>query len=235
MDTQPLLSIEPAPKRPIDLFDQYRWHILAGLLVIGAVGIYLIFVPPKTTLAGSDVVVAKNDGVTTASTQTSATENTTPAAGQVVVDIAGAVKQPGVYHVASTSIIEDVITAAGGFASTADMNAIAHQINRAEAVTDHGKIYIPKKGEATLVYTSPASTSSTSSSPTATQPTGAKININTASESDLEVLPTIGPVLAQRIIDYRMQNGPFAKIEDIENVNGISDAKFAQFKDLITI
>jgi competence protein ComEA len=68
-----------------------------------------------------------------------------------------------------------------------------------------------------------------------TNPPKAKVNINTASQADLESLPRIGPKVAQRIIDYRNQNGNFKKIEDIMKVKGIGEKLFAQIKDLITV
>ncbi|MCS6911025.1 MAG: ComEA family DNA-binding protein, partial [Anaerolineales bacterium] len=64
---------------------------------------------------------------------------------------------------------------------------------------------------------------------------GTKININTATLAELDTLPRIGPVIAQRIIDYRTANGPFRRIEDIQNVRGIGPATFEQIKDLITV
>jgi comEA protein len=68
-----------------------------------------------------------------------------------------------------------------------------------------------------------------------TNPPKAKININTAGQAELESLPRIGPKVAQRIIDYRNQNGNFKKIEDIMKVKGIGEKLFAQIKDLITV
>jgi competence protein ComEA len=64
---------------------------------------------------------------------------------------------------------------------------------------------------------------------------GALININTATQAELESLPRIGPAIAQRIIEYRTANGPFQTIEEIMNVKGIGPATFAQIKDLITV
>jgi competence protein ComEA len=225
-------SLSTLKPKKADLLDQYRWYILSGLAVILSIGIYLMFVPPQIALSpGADVMVAGDTASVSGLVDSKADTIYT---GQIVVDVAGAIQQPGVYHIANGSIIEDAITAAGGFSNQADMNAVAHQINRAEELTDHGKIYIPKKGEsvASIVYTNPTPSSSTT--PPANQ-TKTKININTASGVELEILPTIGPILSQRIVDYRIQNGSFGSIEDIKNVNGISDSRFDQFKDLITI
>jgi competence protein ComEA len=226
------MEIPPLPStsfdKPIDLFDKYRWPILGVLSVILAVGIYLAVTPPPIRLGDEANVMLAGE------------ENTPPAEGQVagdsisgdlVIDVAGAVAKPGVYRLAGGSIVEDAINAAGGFARIADLDAVAKQINRAELLNDHVKVYIPKKGDTMIVATS--TTDSLPTGPIAGNQ--AKINLNTASNTELELLPTIGPVMAQRIVDYRIQNNGFKSIDEIKNVNGISDAKFAQLRDLITI
>jgi competence protein ComEA len=68
-----------------------------------------------------------------------------------------------------------------------------------------------------------------------TNPPKGKVNINTATQADLESLPRIGPKVAQRIIDYRSQNGNFKKVEDLMKVKGIGEKIFAQIKDMITV
>ena len=64
---------------------------------------------------------------------------------------------------------------------------------------------------------------------------GAKVNVNTATETELEALPGIGPVLAQRIVDYRTQHGPFATIDALDDVSGIGPATLADLRDLVTV
>lgn len=80
-----------------------------------------------------------------------------------------------------------------------------------------------------------AGASTTSNAPTAVQPISGKININTATTTELDTLPGIGPVYAGRIIDYRNQNGGFKSIEEIKNIKGIGDKTFEKFRDRITI
>lgn len=204
-----------------DWFDQYKYYILAFLLIVMASGLYLILTPPITTLADSpDVRVAGN---TSELTIASATQSTN---GQIVVDIAGGVIHSGIYWLNAGSIIEDAIKASGGFSRLADLDAVGKTINRAQELTNHGKIYIPKKGDTAIVYT-PTTTSSATASST--------ININTADNAELDLLPGIGPVLSQRIIDYRIQNGNFDSVDDLKNVPGIGDKLFDQLKDLVTI
>jgi competence protein ComEA len=144
--------------------------------------------------------------------------------GDISVYVSGAVAKPDVYKLPYGSIAKDAIAAAGGATSDADLN----HVNLAQVLADGQQIYIPKVGE--VPTTAPAGTKGTQA-PVVTGP----ININTASEAELETLPHIGPSIAGKIIDYRTKHGPFAKIEDIQNVQGIGPATFAQIKDLITV
>ncbi|MBU1092213.1 helix-hairpin-helix domain-containing protein [Patescibacteria group bacterium] len=151
---------------------------------------------------------------------------------KITVDVAGAVNQPGVYELASGQIIEDAITMAGGIADMADLTLTAKIINRAALVQDHGKIYIPIKGD------TPASISAETATNTSLVGSSGLIsiiNINTASATELDRLSGIGPIIAGRIIDYRQKYGAFKRKEDIVKVSGIGSAMYAKIKDQITI
>lgn len=147
------------------------------------------------------------------------------------VQIVGAVHQPGVYQFSPGSRLNDAVQAAGGLLAEAD----ASQINLAAPLTDGSLVTIPYKAE----LNSPAldETDSAPSPDTRSGPvieTG-PVNINTATLEELESLPEIGPVIAQRILDYRQANGPFTTLEAIQNVDGIGPVTFEQIKGLITI
>lgn len=144
--------------------------------------------------------------------------------GDINVYVSGAVAKPDVYKLPHGSLAKDAIAAAGGATSDADLN----HVNLAQALTDNQQLYIPKVGE---VPTPGPTAAKGTQAPVVTGP----ININTATEAELESLPHIGPSIASKIIDYRTKHGPFAKIEDIQNVQGIGPAIFAQIKDLITV
>jgi len=211
-------TFEPKP----DWFDRYKYYLLAVLLIILAGSIYLILTPPAATLA--DTADTRLAGGTELSVVSADPAN------QLVVDIAGGVIKPGIYWLNTGSIIEDAIKAAGGFSKSADLNAIGKTINRAQELTNHGKVYIPKVDDTNLVYPSPSPTN-----PSTTQPTGNLINLNTADNAELDLLPGIGEILSQRIIDYRLQHDGFSTIDELKEVPGINDSRFEQIKDLVTI
>lgn len=134
------------------------------------------------------------------------------------VDIEGAVKNPGVYSLKPEDRVEDAIKAAGGPLPEADLSKVSKSL--AAKVVDGERIIVPFFNN----YNSGEQDNSSE-----------KININTASLEELDKLPGIGPSTAQKIIDYREQNGGFESIEEIMEVSGIGESKFEKIKDLITI
>ena len=158
------------------------------------------------------------------------TPRATATLASIIVDVRGAVAKPGVYTLPLGSRVQDALAQAGDVQS----NAETRGLNLARKLNDGEQIYVPTVGEATL--TPPAPTKSAASgAPAATKAPAGKINVNTATIAELDTLPGIGPTIAQRIVDYRAQNGDFKKIEDLKQVRGIGDALFDQIKDLITV
>ncbi len=145
----------------------------------------------------------------------------------IKVYIVGQVKYPGVLEVPRDCRLNDVVEMAGGFLPDADLM----RVNLAIKVQDEGMYIIPKKGEE-LPETGDIIQNS---SMIGSQGQNQKININTADQSQLETLPRIGPTIAKNIIEYRKQNGPFKRIEDIMNVPRIGEKTFQGLKDLITV
>jgi competence protein ComEA len=155
-------------------------------------------------------------------TQASAPIEITPitiAEPEIFVDVTGAVNKPGVYTLTGKSRVIDAIKAAGDSAPGADLSTI----NLARVLTDGEQIYV----DATVVNSSGVRVS------TAIH-TG-PININRATARQLDALDGIGPVIAQRIIDYRKINGSFLTVDDLQKVSGIGAAKFAQIKAKVRI
>lgn len=152
---------------------------------------------------------------------------------KILIHISGCVKNNTVVSLPEGSRINDAIEAAGGLTNDADLT----NINLAYILEDGEKIYIPKKGEevAEESYTSVITSEISSIKSGASASKTSKININKATQTDLETIPGIGPSTALKIIDYREENGKFNSIEDIKNVSGIGDAKYEKMKDYITV
>lgn len=146
-----------------------------------------------------------------------------PTEKPVIVYITGAVPRPGVYALPKNARVQDAISAAGGFLAEAQKA----DINLAALVEDGEKLDIPYLEGASPVLGTPV--------PSVVAVTTELININIASGGELETLPGIGPTTAQKIIDYREQNGPFLSTEDIINVPGIGPGTYERIKDLITV
>jgi competence protein ComEA len=138
---------------------------------------------------------------------------------EIFVDVAGAVNNPGVYSLSGKSRVIDAIKAAGDSAPGADLSTI----NLARIVSDGEQIYVD------------SSSSGRSSGSVKRNIRTGPINLNRATKSQLDTLDGIGPVIAQRIIDFRKVNGPFLTIDDIQKVSGIGTAKFAQIKSKIKV
>ena len=176
-----------------------------SLLIIGIVLILL-----------SIIIVARGN------TQVSAPIEITPitiAEPEILVDVTGAVNNPGVYTLTGKSRVIDAIKAAGDSAPGADLSTL----NLARVLTDGEQIYV----DATVVNSNGVRVSK----PVHSGP----ININRATARQLDALDGIGPVIAQRIIDYRKIHGSFLSIDDLQKVSGIGAAKFAQIKAKVRI
>lgn len=134
----------------------------------------------------------------------------------IMVDIEGAVQKPGVYKMPLESRVVDCLAAAGGLSEEADREYVQKNINLAKKATDGLKIYIPRVGEEIRVSDS--------------GPAGGVLNINTAGVSDLETLPGIGEVTAQKIIDAR----PYVEVSELLSRKILGQSVFEQIKDKVS-
>ncbi len=144
-----------------------------------------------------------------------------PTPAPITIYVSGSVKQAGIYSLPNGSRVNDAILAAGGFSQQANQQAI----NLAKVLSDGEQINVPAK-EATGIVDSLPGLPATS---------GGLVNLNTATLVQLDGLPEIGPITAQKIIDFRDLHGPFGKIEDLLEVDGIGQATFEKIKDLVTV
>lgn len=142
--------------------------------------------------------------------------------GDVYVHVAGAVAVPGLYRLFAGARIVDAVAASGGFVEGADRAAV----NLARPVADGEQVVVPLIGEADAAAAGGESHESSGDG---------RVNLNTADAAALDTLPRIGPALAQRIIDWRDENGRFTSVEDLLAVPGIGDKMLEALRDLVSV
>ncbi|HWO71697.1 MAG TPA: ComEA family DNA-binding protein [Actinomycetota bacterium] len=146
-----------------------------------------------------------------------------PSASPVLVHVAGWVHRPGVYELEPGDRVVDAIRAAGGARRGANLDAL----NLAAPLADGAQVLVPRE----------AAPGAPGSAPAPGVPGGPAglVNVNTATEAELETLPGIGPVLAAAIVQYRTEHGPFTSVEQLEEVSGIGPGTLAEIRDLVTV
>ena len=150
----------------------------------------------------------------------------------VLVHILGAVSVPGLVSLASGARVMDAIAAAGGLAEDADLSSV----NLARPVSDGEQLSVPRIGEAPPPSAGGTAGGAVGASGAAgAVGRSATVNLNTATQADLETLPRIGPTLAARILDWRTANGRFSAPTDLLAVTGIGQKLFDGLKDLVTV
>lgn len=193
------------------VYPHIRHYIVA--IVLGGVGLILIVYGLMSLLASKP----SNDGVVFEA----APENTKINVAKVTVDVSGSVEKPGVYTLGQGARIKDALVAAGGISQSANRVWIAKNLNLAARVKDESKIYIPSSEE-------PGISNSTSQNPVMGL-ANSQININEASSSELESLPGIGPVTAQKIISSR----PYQSTSELLTKKIVGEKAFSQIEEKI--
>jgi len=140
----------------------------------------------------------------------------------LIVHVAGEVMTPGVYELVPGSRMIDAIEAAGGPTRRADTDAI----NLATPVTDAQQVYVPRKGATARPASVPSALPSS---------TGGLVNLNSASATELETLPGIGPQTARAIVEHRTKNGPFLTVDELLDVRGIGPAKLEGLRERVRV
>ncbi|MCU1691923.1 MAG: DNA-binding protein [Frankiales bacterium] len=142
----------------------------------------------------------------------------------MVVAVAGDVKRPGLVRLAAGSRVDDAVRAAGGLAPGAEVGLL----NLARRLVDGEQVVV---GGAAPV----AGAGTGAGAAAAGGAAGALVDLNTATSADLDGLPGIGPVLAERIVDYRTAHGPFRSVDQLREVSGIGESKYQSLRDAVTV
>jgi competence protein ComEA len=169
-----------------------------------------------------------------------------PGAGRVVVHVLGAVRRSGVVELPASSRVGDALERAGGATDDADLD----RLNLARVLTDGERLYVPRVGQQEVPEALGPMADGAAAGPTAGAGAGAGsgggsagtggeesavVDLNTADQTALETLPGIGPGLAGRIIAWRDEHGRFTAVEDLLDVSGIGDVRFAELRDRVRV
>lgn len=173
-------------------------------LVIGGIGLFLVFI-------GFIQIAFKSSNPSPVVLEEARQDQKE----EIIVDVEGAVIKPGVYKLSSDSRTVDALAAAGGLSEDADRGWVEKNINLAKKLSDGLKIYVPRVGEQVLAEVHGG--------------TGPVLNINTASQSELESLPAVGPVSATKIIEGR----PYSDISELLDKKILGSSTFEKIKDKI--
>jgi len=205
----------------------YKWYFLSGAIVIAAFIIGSNFMNKEEELE-SDLFI---DVTSTVEGEDKIDETVIEEAvepKEMKVDVKGAVQVPGLYVALDGERVFDLVEKAGGFTAEADRN----RVNLAQIVEDQMVIYVPLIGEGEENISLQAGIGSVG---TGNAQEEQKVNLNTASEVELQTLTGIGPSKAAAIIQYRTENGPFKSIEELKNISGIGEKTFEKLKEDIAI
>jgi competence protein ComEA len=149
---------------------------------------------------------------------------TTAQPARVVVDVVGAVRRPGLYRLAQGARVADAVARAGGSTRKADLSLV----NLAALVSDGEQVVVPRRGAAVGAGGGGAAGVAGASG----IPTG-PVHLNSATVEQLDALPGVGPVTAQKIVDYRQKHGAFTSVDELDAVSGIGPARLDQLRDLV--
>lgn len=229
----------------MDLTKKQKIILTVVAIIVVLIGCYYIYSKDNDFISTEENIINEEER----NDETEVNEEEEYSDTMIIVHVSGAVNQEGIVELNPNSRIADAIDKAGGLRE----DAYIDKINLAYVLEDGMKIYIPNVNEKTQNQDLPntsdnadnyvtkesgvqaSNTDDTTKVNSNSQSSNKKININKATESELESLPGIGPSTAQKIISYRNEKGKFNNIEDIKNVNGIGNSKYSNIKDLISI
>lgn len=199
-------------------------------LVFYALGLVAILAVGARHLAARDAGVGAPEPSRAPAVQVSR-----PPPARLIVHVAGAVRRPGVYHLREGKRVDDAIARAGGPARRADIGAL----NLAAKLEDGRQVLVPRKAATGEVTAAPdaaatAGVAGAAGAASAGAPAAPPINLNTATIEQLDQLDGIGPGIARKILQYRVERGGFSTVEELKQVPGIGEARFASLKERVT-
>ncbi|MGT2715856.1 helix-hairpin-helix domain-containing protein [Streptococcus respiraculi] len=206
----------------IQVLRDYKWFIVAGV----GLGVILVTVFLVGQKGQTEEAISLTD-FSTSSEQVVETPTDSQPTEKLVVDVKGAVKKPGIYHLSAGSRVQDAVEAAGGLTDAADSKSV----NLAQKVNDEGVVYVATKEEAVSVVpaANPVQVSGDKGATTGL------VNLNTATEAELQTISGIGAKRAADIIAYRESNGRFQSVDDLKNVPGIGGKSLENIRSYVTV
>ena len=226
--------------------------VLAAVVVVVAVVVVLVGALAAggggpggaggVVVRGAPTAGAASDGPSPSASASAGAAPSAPGAGRVMVHVLGAVRRSGVVELPASSRVGEALERAGGATDDADLD----RLNLARVLTDGERLYVPRVGQQEVPEALGPVADGAAAGPTAgavgggdTAGTGvegsAVVDLNTADQTALETLPGIGPGLAGRIIAWRDEHGRFTAVEDLLDVSGIGDVRFAELRDRVRV
>lgn len=231
------LSGDSVGQGPVPTWSVYKLPIFLGLLSLLSASVSVVLMV-KSSRDAAPIRFSHENEADTISTQSGESANPLVGSGSISVDVEGAIMHPGMIRLGAGSRVEDAIAASGGFKKDADLEYVELKINRAMKLTDGMKIYIPRLGEngtshipysvqrseGTSYNINPLSRSGSSSQ-------NGLVSINSASQSELDQLPGVGPVTAAKIIDNR----PYMSLDELVTKKAIGASLFEKLKNMLSL
>jgi competence protein ComEA len=222
--------------RLLDRVHEWRTDARLGVVVLVVVALVAGVVWYRIGVGGASAGEApaarpsRTNATTEARDTPVGTSTTVPSSSaRIVVHVAGAVAHPGVVELAPGARVIDAVEAVGGAVAEGDLD----RLNLAAKVVDGQRVYVARAGEADPGVSGEGDPGSTPGAVTGAP--GGKVNLNTATQAQLEELPGIGPTYAQSIIAERQRRGGFKSVNELRSVRGIGDKRFAELAPLVTV
>ena len=219
----------------IEKIKEYKLFLgLAVGLVIGGLFLFWPKKPPQapeTVISQLEMVYQetspKEDTSLSSSSQQRSEEKMEPSQEKIMVDVKGAVRQAGVYELPVGSRVYDAVQKAGGMTDEAN----SQSVNLAQKLEDESIVYVAKNGE----EIAPVASASAGTTSGEKQSKDGKVNLNTATEAELQTISGIGQKRAQDIIAYREEKGKFQSVDELKNVSGIGQKTLEKLKEHVTV